>query len=270
MRRRHRLGTGPTDAALNQHGVNVAAIPHLERGYELRRVGEVGIGGAAPKDFLVFPAVPALGKAYVAKQPSRKHSGFRESVTEHLIARIGHHLPIRMANTRLVRLSVSQGAPEDVRFLSQYFLRQGQQALIHGVELVAQAYGVQKSEVAEAAERNESLFYTVDMIDEVLAEVSASDGERDRQCTEIDERRLLDRIDERVEVACRRDSRERPREQPTDEDRVRKAANQQPGDAARRSAEHLSQANLAPAPVSRLHGHRDEPQHRDQQRRAGQ
>ena len=91
-------------------------------------------------------------------------------------------LPLRVAEGRLARLRVPRGQPDDVRYMSRYFLRPHEQSLIHGVELVAQAFGVEKSEVARAAESkaHESEFYTVAMIDDVLATVSESTALHER------------------------------------------------------------------------------------------
>jgi hypothetical protein len=176
MRRRHRLGSPHTDESLDAQGVQVAAIPFLKSDYRVINVRELGIGGAAPKDFVVCTEVPNFGLAYVAKKPSKSHSGYRECVVEYLISRIGRELPLRVAEGRLARLRVPHGEPDDVRFMSRYFLRHGQQSLLHGVELVAQAYGVTTSHVAQQAkeQRHESQFYTVQMIDDVLGEVSQS------------------------------------------------------------------------------------------------
>src|SRR5262245_11246179 len=115
MRPRHRLGTIPTDLRLDRFHVNCDAVPFLKGRYELWSVERLGIAGAAPKDFVVFPEVGGFGEAYVAKKPTKPFLGTRESVTEYLIARIGAALPLRCADARLARIPAPRAAAPDVR-----------------------------------------------------------------------------------------------------------------------------------------------------------
>jgi hypothetical protein len=104
---------------------------------------EVEIGGAVPKNYLVFgdledPKAPG----YIAKQP--RVYGPRECVTEHMISCIGRRLPLKVAKSRLVRLERETGEPE-LRYLSRNFLVPGKNSLKHGVELVADYFAGTRS-----------------------------------------------------------------------------------------------------------------------------
>lgn len=96
--------------------IDVAAIPVLAPdGWKLHSVEDMQIGGAAPKDYLVFGEIEdPHAPAYIAKKP--RIYGFRECVTEQMISRIGRLLPLQVARSMLVRLPSKGGAP-DVRFL---------------------------------------------------------------------------------------------------------------------------------------------------------
>jgi hypothetical protein len=88
---------------------------------------------------------------------------------------LGTQLPVKLAKGRLARLRTPSGTVPDVRFLSRYFLRDGEQ-LLHGVELAAQCLDVTPEDLAAAVARDaEWNFYTVDTIDEMLRQVSGAD-----------------------------------------------------------------------------------------------
>jgi hypothetical protein len=173
--RRGKLGSIRVERHLDDCGVARASIRNLEDGYKLIGVNQLGLIGAAPKDFVVFEGCGTserpFAKAYVAKKPVRRHTGFRECVTEYLISRIGNMLPLRVAEGRLVRLERRGDMPPDVRFMSRYFLRPDE-SLIHGVELVAQCFGIGKVAVESSLPtmNDERAFYTVDFVDDVLAD----------------------------------------------------------------------------------------------------
>lgn len=147
--------------------IDLTAIPVLPPGgWRLYPVEEMHIGGAVPKDYLVFgglddPSAPA----FIAKRP--RVYGPRECVTEHMIARIGRLLPLKVARSRLVQLPTTSPEP-DVRFLSRNFLVPGKTALKHGVELVADYMGASRSELNEvfnlADNDAERRFYTLETI----------------------------------------------------------------------------------------------------------
>ncbi len=147
--------------------IDVTAIPLLEPGgWRLYPVEEMHIGGAVPKDYLVFGGLDdPRAPAFIAKCP--RVYGPRECVTEHMIARIGRLLPLKVAKSKLVRLP-STGPEPDVRFLSRNFLVPGKTALKHGVELVADYMGASRTELNEvfnlADKDAERRFYTLETI----------------------------------------------------------------------------------------------------------
>jgi hypothetical protein len=96
---------------------------------------DVAIAGAAPKDLLrVYQygrgrkAHPGTWPAYIAKVGQKHYPN--QSVTEHLLTRIGQTLGLTMANSCLMWVR------EQLRFLSEYFLREDE-SLIHGAEVFA-------------------------------------------------------------------------------------------------------------------------------------
>lgn len=182
MRGRGKLGSRRVDTRL-VNDVCIAEIRKLPRGFIATDASERSILGDAPK---VFLEMPGGSQAYIAKGPRRE--GPRECVTEQLISEIGAALPVRVAKSKLARMRTRYGlvpgamenggknyCPQDVRFMSQYFLSPSEQ-LIHGGELVAASFEIKESElrkevVGRASERG---FYTVDLIDEVFQNMSPS------------------------------------------------------------------------------------------------
>jgi len=80
-----------------------------------------------------------------------------ESITEHLIARVGAVLGLNMAKSRLVKVS------GQVKFLSKYFLNPEQgQELVHGIDILA-AYVDDRAFVEEiAVKKKERVFFTLE------------------------------------------------------------------------------------------------------------
>ena len=99
-------------------------------------VEDRGITGDAPKDFIrIRPPGTAeqdaqsnTWPAYIAKLGHKCYPS--ESITEHLLTRIGQLLGLNMAVSSLV------SAGERVRFLSRYFLSD-EQILVHGADIFA-------------------------------------------------------------------------------------------------------------------------------------
>ena len=97
-------------------------------------VEDRGITGDAPKDFIRIRPSGTAGQdapsdtwpAYIAKLGHKYYPG--ESVTEHLLTRIGQLLGLNMAESSLVE------ADEKIRFLSRYFLSD-EQILVHGADI---------------------------------------------------------------------------------------------------------------------------------------
>lgn len=93
------------------------------------------VSGAAPKDFLrVYEYGRGRKKhletwpAYIAKVGQKCYPN--ESITEHLIVRVGQLMNLNMAASRLMWVR------GQLRFLSKYFLRPDE-SLIHGAEIFA-------------------------------------------------------------------------------------------------------------------------------------
>jgi len=166
------LGTTRVDRNLVDD-VSLRALPLLKNGYVTASAAEHGVIGEAPKD-LIF--LNGWDHAYIAKAPApwkkcktRAQVGPLECVTEYMISRIGNHLPVKLAGARLVRLRTRDGKHNDVRFMSRYFLRHGQEQLVHGIELVAHAFDIAPDELTRQIPPNQERdFYTVDMVNEVL------------------------------------------------------------------------------------------------------
>lgn len=155
--------------------VNIRAIPYLTpTGWKLHDLKKLSIGGTAPKDYLAYgdPLSPTtLG--YIAKK-GRFKAAARECVTEEIISKIGAILPIKVARSKLARIS-----KQDVRFLSQNFVVWGKFELLHGIELVAQYFESNLSEVESAFElsdrKREHEFYTVPNILLIIESLYPSD-----------------------------------------------------------------------------------------------
>ena len=159
-RRRERTTTNPSRIE-----VNTRAIPRLPPdGWKLHSLTEkipISLVGAVPKDYLSYGAPrSSTAVGYIAKK-GRLKAAARECVTEEIISKIGAMLPVKMARSKLVRLS-----KYDVRFLSRNFVTPGRQQLLHGIELVARYFAVEPSEVEATFDLQkksaEHEFYTVE------------------------------------------------------------------------------------------------------------
>ena len=125
------------EQVINRSGFEISsqgALPPLRKGYYYTVVGQT-IAGDAPKDFIraytygkAKRANPRKWPAYIAKVGHKWYPN--ESITEHLLTRIGQVLGLQMAESSLV------SAHGQVRFLSRYFLGRNQN-LVHGAEIFA-------------------------------------------------------------------------------------------------------------------------------------
>ena len=148
--------------------VDVRAIPLLPRtGWRLFSVKEIPIVGTVPKDYLAYgnPNRPGtLG--YIAKK-GRMKADARECVTEEIISKVGEMLPLRIARSKLVRVTKN-----DVRFLSRNFVVREQHELLHGIELVAKYFETHPADVVTAFDLEdkdaENKFYTINNIMMIL------------------------------------------------------------------------------------------------------
>ena len=119
---------------INRSGFEInsqSALPPLRKGYYY--VVDQAIAGDAPKNF-IRAYTYGMGKrsnprkwpAYIAKVGHKWYPN--ESITEHLLTRIGQLLGLQMAESSLVSVH------GQVRFLSRYFLGRNQK-LVHGAEI---------------------------------------------------------------------------------------------------------------------------------------
>jgi hypothetical protein len=177
--RRVRSTQTPTSLELNWK-----AIPELARGgWRLCGTDEIALVGTVEKNYLVFgPDKDPTSDAnvgFIAKK--QKRSGNIECATEEIISRIGHLLPICIADSRLVRLPDTD--PPDIRFMSKNFVRRRCEQLVHGAEIVAAYLGASSMEemnqVFDLTDKiNERRFYNVGFIFQVLAAFGRSPEER--------------------------------------------------------------------------------------------
>ena len=169
---RGELGTRRVERNL-VNDVNVRAISLLKDGYTTQSAAELGVIGEAPKDLVFFGG---WHHAYIAKAPApwkkcktRDQVGPLECATEYMISRVGNHLPVKLAESRLARLRTPNGSHDDVRFMSRYFLKRHQEQLVHGIELVAAAFDLAPTDLEKQIPPNQERdFYTVDMVNEVF------------------------------------------------------------------------------------------------------
>lgn len=113
---------------------NERLIPHLRRDFYIGL--DESMGGDAPKDFVrvycygeARKAKPHKWPAYIAKVGHKWYPG--ESITEHLLTRIGATFGFNVTPSRLARID------NQIRFLSRYFLK-SEESLVHGKEIFAQ------------------------------------------------------------------------------------------------------------------------------------
>ncbi len=109
-------------------------LPPLRKGYYYTVAGQA-IAGDAPKNFIraytygtANRSNPRKWPEYIAKVGHKWYPN--ESITEHLLTRIGQLLDLQMAESYLVL------AHGQIRFLSRYFLERNQN-LVHGAEIFA-------------------------------------------------------------------------------------------------------------------------------------
>jgi hypothetical protein len=139
-------------------------IEHLREGYFCKP--EISISGDAPKDFLRIYKHGRRHKArmhewpaYIAKVGHKLYPN--ESITEHLLTRIGQILGVEMASSRLMWVR------GQIRFLSEYFLRPDE-SLIHGAEIFA-GYLADKDFVEQVGERRmERDIFTFQVVEDAV------------------------------------------------------------------------------------------------------
>ncbi|MCI0524090.1 MAG: HipA domain-containing protein [Acidobacteria bacterium] len=140
-------------------------IPLL-RNYKLEKVDFLSITGDAPKDFVTdseyrpgHRSRRQRQESYIAKVGSKFYPN--ESITEHLITRIGQIYGLKIADSKL-RIVAGQ-----VRFMSKYFLNRSSEQLTHGAEVFELCLG--KENYKEIADKKiESEYFTFQMTVEAI------------------------------------------------------------------------------------------------------
>jgi HipA-like C-terminal domain len=144
-----------SDYQINWHKV---IKPLRKGGYTVESTAKRSIHGDAPKSFICIKEyIPGHSNArqarwpgYIAKVGSKRYPV--ESLTEHLLTRIGQVLGAHIADSKL-RMVAGQ-----VRFLSKYFLSKNN-SLVHGLEIFRRHLDDEMvKDIAEA--RQEQEFYT--------------------------------------------------------------------------------------------------------------
>lgn len=130
-------------------------IPEL-KSYKLEKVEFLSVPGEAPKDFITAkeysPGKISRQESYIAKVGAKSYPN--ESIIEQFITRIGQTYGLNIADSKL-RLVDGQ-----VRFLSKYFLKRGNQQLTHGAELFEIIFGKEDyARLAESKKEHEVLSF---------------------------------------------------------------------------------------------------------------
>jgi hypothetical protein len=140
--------------------------PLRRNGYRVETAATLSIQGDAPKNFVCIKEYasgrrnrPSRWPKYIAKLGSKSYPV--ESITEHLLTRIGQLCSIVVASSQLRFFNCQ------VRFLSRYFLGRNE-TLVHGIELFQ---GILDESMVKqiASERRESEFYTFQTVKEAVA-----------------------------------------------------------------------------------------------------
>jgi len=147
-------------------------VPRVKN-YRIQSVNFLTIAGDAPKDFTTDkeyrPGHRSRTNPYdkfIAKVGSKFYP--LESITEQLITRIGQSFGLKIADSKL-RIINGQ-----VRFLSRYFLKGGEQ-LTHGAEIYE--YSLGKENYQELSDRKrEAEYFTFQMTRETIHQLFPSEG----------------------------------------------------------------------------------------------
>jgi hypothetical protein len=140
------------------------AVQPLRKGHY--RVILTTIAGDAPKDFLRIyeygagnKASPHNWPAHIAKVGQKWYPN--ESITEHLLTRIGQFLEIEIADSQLMFVR------GQLRFLSRYFLKK-RESLVHGAEIFA-GYLQDEKFVEEVEKKNQARdIFTFQFVEDAL------------------------------------------------------------------------------------------------------
>lgn len=149
-------------------------IPELKK-YDLQSVDFLTISGDAPKDFVTDKEYRPGHRGrqnpkdkFIAKVGSKYYP--LESIIEQLITRIGQCFELKIADSKLRMLD------GQVRFLSRYFLKSGEQ-LTHGAEIYE--YSIGKENYAQLSENKEEAdYFTFQMTCEAIKDLFPEDHQR--------------------------------------------------------------------------------------------
>ncbi|MGD0897359.1 MAG: HipA domain-containing protein [Thermoguttaceae bacterium] len=150
----------------------VSLLPSIRKGrYTVQSTDSLSIHGDAPKNFLRIQEYtpgrpgrhPRRWIGYIAKVGSKCYPV--ESITEHLLTRIGQVIGVRVADSHL-RIVAGQ-----VRFLSRYFLRGRRESLVHGLEIFRSYLDDDEMVDEIAAKKQEQEFYTFETVYDALFEI---------------------------------------------------------------------------------------------------
>lgn len=149
-------------------------IPKVKR-YTLQTINFLTISGDAPKDFTEdreyrpgYRSTRRPSEKFIAKVGSKFYP--LESVIEQLVTRIGECFGLHIAKSKL-RIIEGQ-----VRFLSRYFLRGGEQ-LTHGAEIYE--YSLGKENYRELSDqKREAEFFTFQITCETIRELFPDEADR--------------------------------------------------------------------------------------------
>ncbi|MEQ2007489.1 MAG: HipA domain-containing protein [Limisphaerales bacterium] len=142
-----------------------SGLPSLKAGKF--RVVDVAVAGDAPKDFVRIyrygegrRSRPSNWPGWIAKVGHKYYAN--ESVTEHLLTRIGQALGLNVADSQLMWFG------GQLRFLSRYFLRHKTQSLVHGAEIFA-GFLADRAFVEEVEQRDEARnLFTFQFVEQAL------------------------------------------------------------------------------------------------------
>lgn len=136
--------------------------------FEMKSVDILTVAGDAPKDFITdkefrkgYRSKRRPSESYIAKVGSKFYP--LESIIEQLITQIGQVFGLNIANSKLRNIN------GQVRFLSRYFLRGGEQ-LIHGAEIYEFSLGKENYQELSDTKR-EAEYFTFQMTCETIHEL---------------------------------------------------------------------------------------------------
>jgi hypothetical protein len=144
-------------------------IGYLREGFYCR--ADIQVHGDAPKDFIrVYEYGRGLKRrpnswpGHIAKVGQKYYPN--ESITEHLLNRIGQELKLHMAASRLMWVK------GQLRFFSEYFLDPSRESLVHGAEIFAGYLANDLSFVKQVEKDGMSnQIFTIQVVEEAMRKI---------------------------------------------------------------------------------------------------